>query len=122
MESRFFDSDVILGVSTNEERFRGFAGAQGATTRLNLMEVYYILKRGGKNAREVFLECLPNVIEFTNEELMAAMDWRSEHFQKRTRDFSYVDALGYQVARSHGLTFTTGDRKFTGYPGVTVVG
>ncbi|MBI4361871.1 MAG: PIN domain-containing protein [Euryarchaeota archaeon] len=104
-----------------EARFQDLAGVPGVTTRLNLMEVYYIIKHRGGNAREVFLECLPNTIGFTDEDLMAAMDWRSEHFQKRTREFSYVDALGYRVALSHGLTFTTGDHKFSGYPGAEIV-
>lgn len=123
MAGRFFDSDVIVGMVAGEERFRHLAMAEMATTRLNLMEVYYVLRRAGrpKEAATAFAKCLPNVVGFTDADLMAAMDWRSENFRKKTRELSYIDAVGYQVARSNGLTFTTGDRKFLGYPGVAVI-
>lgn len=123
MASRFFDSDVIYGVAVADPRFEKFVGEVMATTRLNLMEVYYVLRRAGHAGRavEVYRETLPHAIEFSDEDLIAAMDWRSENFRKKTRELSYIDAVGYWVARSNGLIFTTGDRKFSGYPGVAVV-
>lgn len=123
MASRFFDSDVIYGVAVADPRFERFVGEVMATTRLNLMEVCYVLRRAGHGERalEIYREALPHAIEFTDPDLIAAMDWRGENFRKKTREPSYVDAVGYQVARSNGLAFTTGDRKFSGYPGADVV-
>jgi tRNA(His) 5'-end guanylyltransferase len=100
-----------------------FREGRGRTTWLNLMEVYWALLRDGateSEADEMVSSFRSILIEFTFEDVKAAMSLRLE-WQKRGKRISYVDAIGYHLARSRRMLFLTGDPAFRRVPGVMFV-
>ncbi len=88
------------------------------------METYYVLLRNGRTASEageVTSSLEPHLIDFTFRDVQAAMALRLAWHRKR-KQISYVDALGYHLARERGLKFLTGDPEFRGARGVTFLG
>ena len=99
-----------------------FRSGRGVTTWLQLMEVFYALLRDGKSeseARDVIAALQPHVIDFSFDDVLGAMGIRIQMVRKQ-RSLSYVDAIGYYVARKRRLQFLTGDPGFRGLPGVLV--
>ena len=97
-----------------------FRSGRGVTTWLQVMEVYYVLLRDGKSeseARDAIAALEPHVIDFSFEDVLGAMQVRFKLLGER-RSLSYVDAIGYHVARKHRLQFLTRDPGFRGLPGV----
>jgi len=86
------------------------------------MEVFYALLRDGKpesEARDVVAALQPHVVDFSFDDVLDAMEVRIRMARQR-RNLSYVDAIGYYVARKQGLQFLTRDPGFRGLPGVLV--
>jgi len=86
------------------------------------MEVFYALLRDGQaesDARNLIAALQPHVIDFSFEDVLGAMGVRIQMVRKR-RNLSYVDAIGYYVARKRRLQFLTRDPGFRGLPGVVV--
>jgi len=92
------------------------------TTWLQVMEVFYALLRDGKSeseARDLIAALEPHVIDFSFDDVLDAMEVRIQMVRKR-RNLSYVDAIGYCVARKRRLQFLTRDPGFRGLPGVLI--
>jgi len=84
------------------------------------MEVFYALLRDGKSeseARDLIEALQPHIIDFSFDEVLGAMGLRIQMVRKR-RNLSYVDAIGYYVARKRRLQFLTRDPGLRGLPGV----
>ncbi len=90
------------------------------TTRLNLMELHYgvLLAKGRKAADEYYGEFEQFAIEFDSETIKNASEFRALHKKKK---LSYIDCIGYTIARMHGTAFLTGDRQFAGMDNVEYV-
>lgn len=90
------------------------------TTWLNLMEVYWVLLRNGlteEAARDVVDSSQTALMDFAFSDVRDAVALRLRWHRRRLR-ISYVDAIGYSLARAKGLRFLTGDPAFRGAPGV----
>ena len=84
------------------------------------MEVFYALLRDGaseQDARTLISALQPHVIDFSFDDVLGAMGVRIQMVRKK-RNLSYVDAIGYYVARRRGLQFLTRDPGLRGLPGV----
>jgi predicted nucleic acid-binding protein len=116
----FYDSWAILEYLSKGQLAPYFRTGRGVTTWLQLMEVFYALLRDGKTgseAREVVTALQPHLVDFSFDDVLAAMELRIRMVRK-ARNLSYVDAIGYYVARKHGLRFLTRDPGLRGLPGV----
>ena len=91
-------------------------------TRLNLMEFYYyVLKEFGKSQADLeYSRLATHTIDFDDDTLKEAMQFRLE-MRKNGKDLSYVDAIGYIVAKKSKVEFLTGDDEFKGLPNVKFV-
>ncbi len=87
------------------------------TTIMNLMELYYaaLLFEGAEKAEQYFGSAQRLKIEFGEQHVKEACQFR---FANRGKDISYVDALGYVVAKSNHAKFLTGDGAFKGMENV----
>lgn len=90
------------------------------TTILNLYEFYYnVLKEyDDKVAMEMFYRFYGFVMGIADEEIFLASSYKLE---QRKRRISYVDALGYVIAKNHNMRFLTGDKEFKGMADVEFV-
>lgn len=121
LTSFFFDTYALYEILLGNQAYKKYdEHVSFVTTRLNLMELYYGLLRkyGKKTAGEYYGSFLSNVTDIDDETIKEAMEFRLENAH---RDLSYVDCVGYALARRNGLLFLTGDKAFKDLPGVEYV-
>ncbi|MER3448103.1 MAG: hypothetical protein C4291_15335 [Candidatus Dadabacteria bacterium] len=77
------------------------------------MEIYFRAAKlhGHEAAREVIGRFSRYLIDFDIDDIAGSMKLREELMKKRM-DVSYVDALGYYLAKKMRIPFLTGDRQF----------
>ena len=117
----FFDTYSFFELIKGNENYKKYnTGINCVTTRLNLMEFYYgLLLKHGKELADLYFEInLPYCAEITNDTIKEAMMFRSKNKNKK---FSYIDCLGYTMARKIGIKFLTGDKEFEFLPDVEFV-
>ena len=120
--SYFFDTYALVEFTGGNKNYVNLFKEGGITTKLNLMELYYQLLRkvGKKIAEKVYARFIANVVDFDDETIKEAMEFRLKMRQK-DKDFSYVDAIGYIVAKKNRVKFLTGDKEFRGLKNVEFV-
>ena len=121
MRSFFFDTYSFYEIIVGNLRYLPYTkDVKIVTTQLNLMELYYqLLKRYRKeDALHFFKKYEELVIPISNSVIIEAMDFRKEHYKQ---NISYVDCLGYIIARKMKIPFLTGDRQFEGMDNVEFV-
>ena len=112
MSRYFFDSYPIIELILGNENFEKFRDAKIVTTVLNMMEVYYfLLTEFNKNTAEYWMKNLD--VELINIiRLDVALEAVNFKFENKKEKLSYVDCLGYVMARKFRMKFLTGDSKF----------
>ena len=115
MSEIFFDTYALV------EHFRGsrlmkkyLDKFECRTTRLNLMETFYILLRDTDDrqyASDCYDSLLDTLLEYDDFQVKQAMEFRRDMRRKKTK-LSYIDAVGYVVAKASKLRFLTGDSDF----------
>lgn len=90
------------------------------TTKLNLMELYYQLLAiyDKSDAINFFKRYEEFIVPISNEIIIEAMDFRKQHYKQ---NLSYVDCIGYVIARKMKIPFLTGDSQFENMPNVKFV-
>lgn len=120
----FYDSYAVLAYISGEKVFVRYFDEQssGALTKLNLMEIYFRAAKlhGHEAARQVIDRFSKYLIDFDIDDIAGSMKLREELMKKRM-DTSYVDALGYYLAKKMQIPFLTGDQHFRELDGVRFV-
>lgn len=116
----FFDSYAFIEIISGNPNYSKFKNTELATTKLNLMEVYYkILKEFGRKAADKFYEeTVKYCININDDVIKEAMLFR---LQNKSKNLSYIDCIGYVLAKINGLKFLTGDIQFKGMENVEFV-
>jgi hypothetical protein len=119
----YYDSYAIIEIARGNPRYLPFREAEGVTSKLNLLEVYYVLAAAGQEdlAENCYRTQIAYAIDFPKEVIPIAARFRLAYSGATGRRFSYVDALGYTYARSSGFAFLTGAHEFRGFAGVEFV-
>lgn len=116
MTEYFLDTYALQEIEEGSENYRVFSTEIGiVTTKLNLMELfhnYYKLK-GQAVAEMAFRHFKGFCIEISDEALKEAAIMRAD-LKARAKDsnLSYVDCIGYALAKKLRIKFLTGDREF----------
>lgn len=121
MLSFFFDTYAFYEIIVGNPNYMPFTkGVKIITTQLNLMELYYqLLALYDKNqALEFFRRYEEFIVPINNSIIVEAMDFRKLHYKK---DLSYVDCIGYVIARKMNIPFLTGDGQFESMSNVKFV-
>ena len=84
------------------------------------MEVYYwILNNFGKEYADRFYDNAKKYcIEITDDIIKSATEFRAKN---KSKNLSYVDCIGYMIARSLNIKFLTGDMQFKNMENVEFV-
>jgi hypothetical protein len=112
VKTYFFDSyaffEIIYG-SPNYEKYTKNVAI--ITTKLNLMELHYgLLLALGKEKADYYYDFYKKfTIEIDDDIIKLA-----NYFKKvmKTTNVSYVDCIGYTLAKSRNILFLTGDKEF----------
>ena len=115
-----FDSSTIIELHKGEDEklLEKYKDISLVTIALAYGEVYlyYLRKALNKNKLKDSLE----IVEFTLEDVEDAMELLFER-KKTTKDFSFVDAVIYAVAKNNNLILVTKDLGFKGLPNVELI-
>ena len=117
----FFDTYALHEIAVGSPNYRKYAhGISLVTTRMNLMELHYTLMRkyGKKAAERYYDELVEFVVEITDDIVKQASECR---LSLKKRKLSYIDCLGYVLARSMHIKFLTGDKEFADLENVEYV-
>ncbi|MDP3728488.1 MAG: PIN domain-containing protein [bacterium] len=112
MNKYYYDSYAILAyINKSENYVPYFSEYVGVTSLYNIMEVYYFVLReyGYEDAQEVLTIFRSLIITPTLDDVELAMHFKLKH---RAKKLSYVDCLGYALARKLEIPFLTGDEGF----------
>lgn len=121
IKTYFFDTYALFEIISGNQNYRKYSyNIAIITTRLNLMELYYglLVKHGNETADRYYDELVKFSIDVTDEIIKQAMVFR--HINKG-KNLSYVDCVGYIIARSRNINFLTGDKEFEGMDNVEFV-
>src|SRR3989344_1178365 len=104
----FFDTYALFEIYRKNTSYGKFLGEEIVTSSLNLGEFYYgFLKEGKKKSGlEWFNRLSGMAIRESAETVRKAMEFRHKN---RGSKFSYIDCIGYILAREQKLLFLTGD-------------
>lgn len=91
-----------------------------ATTILNLMELHYgMLLESSREYADVMYDKLKKFcVEIDDEIIKNANVLKAQH---RKQNLSYVDCIGYAIAKSKNIKFLTGDKQFADMDNVEYV-
>ncbi len=117
-ETFFFDTYAIFEIVYGNPRYDSYTNAQIITTKFNLAELNYNLKKdiSIEKADKLTEKYWNSEVEVTLEDIKKAMDLKS-----KKRKLSIPDAIGYTVAKRHKVKFLTGDEDFNGMGNVEFV-
>lgn len=117
----YFDTYSLIELLAKRDFVR-YTAKGLVTSRWNLAELLVVDLRehGEVEARRHFRRFLGACEDPTDEDLFEAARFREQQ-RKQRRLLSYVDALGYVIAKRLSLRFLTGDVAFRGLPHVHFV-
>ncbi len=107
----FFDTYALIEIIKNNEHYLPYRDEAILTSLLNLGELYQALlhKFNERLAEEWRKRLEGNYLTITEEVIVKAMQFR---FKYKNKNFSFIDCVGYILARENNLKFLTGDKEF----------
>ena len=117
----FLDTYAMYELVHNSENYKKYQqGISIVTSKLNLMELHYgLLRTEGKDSAEYYYDFfLEFCVEFDDAVIKEANEFRLKNYR---RDLSYVDCIGYIIAKSKNIKFLTGDKQFSDLDNVEFV-
>ncbi len=117
----YFDTYALIEILQSNPAYCAYDNVISVViSQLNLMELYYwALRERGQETADRYYDYLERLCRpFTSEDIKLACKFR---FQHRGKGISYIDALGYAMARRLCIKFLTGDNAFKGLPNVEFV-
>ena len=117
----FFDTYALVEIFKGNPRYDRYKdGITMLLNKLNLLEFAYVLLREGKG--DHIPRMVPQLakfsVEYDDDILMRAAKMKHDHLKKR---LSFVDCIGYLLAKKHRAKFLTGDEHFRHSEGVEFV-
>ena len=116
----FFDTYAIIEIIKENKSYEKYKDEEMITSIMNIGELFYILLREhGKEKAVYWHEKLKSIaVQADLETVIKAMNFRHIHRKKK---LSFVDCIGYVMAKERGLKFLTGDEGFKGVENVEFV-
>jgi predicted nucleic acid-binding protein len=117
----FFDTYTFYEIIEGNDNYKPYSkGIAIITTKLNLMELHYglLLSYGKETANKYYDEFVPFCVDIDDTTIKMANEFRAS-FKKR--HLSYVDCLGYVIAKLRNIKFLTGDQQFSDLDNVEFV-
>lgn len=117
----YFDTYALVEITLGAEKYLKFREGVGIlTNKLNLMELaYFMLRIKHEDKIDAVLRVyLRYNVEPSFNAMIEAVKMKFLH---RKQKLSYIDCLGYMIARENNIKFLTGDEKFRNMDNVEFV-
>ena len=108
----FFDTYALIEIGKNNPHYAIYKeDVRMILSVLNLMELAYFLLREKRENEidEIFSNLIKFAVPYNKEILINAAKMKYEYKKER---LSYVDCIGYFLAKKYCVKFLTGDQKF----------
>ncbi len=108
----YFDTYALVEIFKSNPGYIRYGKEVGMVLNsLNLMEFAFVLIRENKEShiQMAFNELSKNTIDYDNTILIEAVKMKCKYQKER---LSFVDCIGYCLAKRHKVKFLTGDEKF----------
>ena len=104
----FFDTYAFFEILKDNPHYTPYRYTKVLTTQFNIAEFYWALLREKRSyAEDAARHRATASTPVTLDDIIAAMQLRVMHPK-----LSIPDAIGYTVAKRHGVKFLTGDKEF----------
>ncbi len=116
----FFDTYALFEIIHKNKNYKNYLKVGIITTKLNLMELHYSLLRlySREIANKSYSRFKMFCIDIDDEFIKMANEFK---FFNKKRKLSYVDCLGYVLAKANNVKFLTGDKQFSDFDNVEFV-
>lgn len=117
----YFDTYALVEVYKGNPNYEKYTKDVGMILhKFNILEYAYFLLREERNEdlMEVFRELNAFVVDSNDEILIKAAEMKLNYKKEK---LSFVDCIGYFLAKKHRIKFLTGDEKFKGKENVEFV-
>jgi len=117
----FFDTYSLFEITNRNENYRKYFEEEIITSTLNLAELFYgFLKEGKESLIPEWKGKIKKLISTIDiDTVTAAVAFK---FHNRKKPFSFIDCMGYCLAKKLSLRFLTGDKEFDSMDNVEFVG
>ena len=107
----FADTYALIEIIGGNPNYKQYTGFLLLTTKFNIIELYYsLLHDYGEETAEKYLQLYAHfVIPISHSAIRYGMKFKLLY---RKEKVSYVDCIGYALAKELGIKFLTGDQKF----------
>ena len=113
MTKRFyFDTYALIEIGKGNPKYENYKeGIKILLNKLNLLEFsYYLIKQGRKEeAQGIFDKYSRFNTDYDNETLIKAAEMKFRFLKER---LSFIDCIGYILAKKNNAKFLTGDERF----------
>ena len=114
----FFDTYAIIEIVRENKNYERFKDADIISGLLNYGELYSWTLKGKGDYRELLTRVRRLILHLDIGDIIEGMKFK---YQNRDKKLSFVDCVGYAMAKRRGLRFVTGDDGFRNLPGVEFV-
>lgn len=117
----FFDSYAFFAILDKNENYNKYIkGISIVTTKLNLMEMHYgLMRRFGKEIADRWYDELVKYCVVINDSVIKEAN--VFRYANKHKKLSYIDCVGYIIAKSRNIKFLTGDMQFKDFENVEYV-
>jgi len=111
MVDYFWDSYAVIELISGNSGYARFVREPVTISIFNLAEIYWfsLHEYNQAEADNIYEFYKGAVVEIDDETLKGAIKFRKE---RKKKDLSYTDCIGYIYAKRNGLKFLTGDKEF----------
>lgn len=112
VKSFFFDTYALIEIGKNNQNYLPYGkDVKIFVSMLNLMEVAYFLIREKREGEidDIFEKLSRYTVSYNKEILIGAAKMK---YQYKKEKLSYIDCIGYLLAKQCNCSFLTGDEKF----------
>ncbi|MDD5192416.1 MAG: PIN domain-containing protein [Candidatus Nanoarchaeia archaeon] len=119
-EDYFFDTYAIIEIIKGNPNYEFFKDNVIVTGAMNIAEVYYalLLENTEEFADLIIKKLNVQIIEISQDISINAAKFRYKH---KKLFLSYVDCIGYILAKENNLIFLTGDEGFKNMDNVKLI-
>jgi len=112
IKSFFFDTCALFEIILGNPKYNLYTSdVSVVTTKLNLMELHYsLLRTSGKEKADFYFDFFNEFCVKYNDDIVKEANELKLNLNKR--DLSYVDCIGYILAKRLGIKFLTSDGQF----------
>lgn len=113
MNKFFFDTYALIEISKGNPNYASYKGGiRIVLNKLNILEyIYFLIK---ENKEEQINDAFNNLskfnVDYDNKTLVEAAKMK---FKFSKEKLSFIDCIGYCIAKKQGIKFLTGDEKFS---------